>query len=1031
MSSEQAAPGPSVFTIPSHVPFVDALAAGVADSHASADDPLALARVMILLPTRRACRALQDAFLRHSGGRALLLPRMVPLGDVDEDALQFDSLALQTPDTEREIPPAIGDMRRRLLLARLVQESAAQTSDRQTGDGQLPIDQAVHLAGELSNLLDQVQTERLGFERLAGLVPEDYAVHWQLTLQFLDVLTGAWPERLAAEGVIDAAARRNLLLAARAANWQHSPPPTPVIAAGSTGSIPATADLLAVVARLPAGAVVLPGLDRDLDGAVWDMAEPSHPQFGLRQLLAHLGVSRGDVGDWPGVPPADERQRARANLISAALRPAPATDNWAGLGRIDAAALAGLTRIDCAGADEEAGAVALIMREVLADRESGRTAALVTPDRGLARRVAGALARWNVVVDDSGGVPLAETPPGVFFRLIVEMMGQAAAPFPLLSALKHPLAAGGLSPGAFRGLVRELEIALLRGPRLAPGLAALAAVARRAAEADNPELTAAADLLDGLVASSEPFAEMLAGPARPVGEIIDAHTRFAEALAASDTLSGAERLWGGDAGESLAAFVTDLADAGHLLGPVPAARYPALLEALFAGRTVRPRYGSHPRLAILGPLEARLQRYDVMILGGLNEGTWPPEIAADPWMSRPMRADFGLPQPERRTGLSAHDFTQALGAGEVYLTRSRRVDGSPTVPARWLTRLDFAAQALGLEPEEMMARGDKWLAWHRGLALVPPEGAPDTIPMAAISDRGRPRPTPPAAARPRRLSVTEIETWMRDPYAIYARHILKLRALAPLDQAPDAADYGSRIHRVLDRFLSQCPPGPLPEDALAQLVATGAEMLAPIRALPAVWTFWWPRFQRIAAWFIETETARRATVAATHTEVVGSLLLAGPQGPFELVARADRIDRLTDGTLTIIDFKTGAIPGGAEVVAGFAPQLPLEAAIAAAGGFEQVPLGPVGGLEYWRLSGGRIVGAVSSVGGDNPDALAQQARAGLTQLIETFDDPATPYESRPRANWAPRYSDYEHLARVKEWSAPGADGGEGGGGDGA
>ena len=1016
MRSEQTATvAPSIFSIPSHVPFVDALAAGIAARYASNDDPLALARVLVLLPTRRACRALQEAFLRHSAGHALLLPRMVPVGDVDEDALQFDLLALQSSDTEREIPPAIGEMRRRLMLARLVQESAAQT-----GDGQLPIDQAVRLAAELAALLDQVQTERLDFERLSGLVPEDYAVHWQLTLQFLDVLTGAWPARLAGEGVIDAAERRNLLMAARAAHWQRNPPPTPVIAAGSTGSIPATADLLAVVAHLPAGAVVLPGLDRDLDNDIWDMLEPSHAQFGLRHLLARLGVTRDDVADWPDLPPADGCQRARAQLISAALRPAPATDSWAAVGQIDAAALAGLARIDCADADEEAGVIALIMREVLTDREQGRTAALVTPDRDLARRVAAALARWDVVVDDSGGVPLAETPPGVFFRLIVDLIGQAAAPFPLLSALKHPLAAGGLSPGGFRGLVRALEIAVLRGPRRAPGLVELASAARRAAEADAPELSAAADMLDALAASAQPFADTLAGPARPIGEIVEAHARFAEALAASDSLSGAERMWSGDAGEALAGFVTELVEAGTVLGPVSAARYPALLEALFAGRTVRPRYGSHPRLAILGPLEARLQRYDVMILGGLNEGTWPPALAADPWMSRPMRADFGLPQPERRTGLSAHDFTQAMGAGEVYMTRARRVDGSPTVPARWLTRLDFAAQPLGLDPDAMRLPGEKWLAWHRNLALTHREG--NALP--ATADRGRPRPTPPVSARPRRLSVTEIETWMRDPYAIYARHVLGLRALAPLDQAPDAADYGSRIHAVLDRFLGQCSAGPLPHDALARLIATGAEMLAPIRALPAVWTFWWPRFQRIAAWFIETETARRATVAQTHTEMVGRLVLAGPQGPFELVARADRIDRLNDGTLAIIDFKTGAVPGAAEVVAGFAPQLPLEAAMAAAGGFEGLLPGPVGDLAYWRLSGGRIVGAVSSVGGDDPDALAQQAKAGLAKLIETFDDPATPYESRPRANWAPRYSDYEHLARVKEWSAPGADGGD-------
>ena len=1034
MRSEPGETSPSVFNIPAHTPFVDALAAGIANNYARTDDPLTLARVLVLLPTRRACRALQDAFLRHSGGHALLLPRMVPLGDVDEEALQFDLLAMRSPDgasdTDSEIPPAIGDMRRRLLLARLVQESAAQTDnggasderadDDKTSVGQLPIDQAVHLAAELSNLLDQVQTERLDFAQLAGLVPEDYAVHWQLTLKFLGVLTDAWPQRLAADGVIDAAERRNLLMAARAENWQRHPPATPVITAGSTGSIPATADLLAVVARLPAGAVVLPGLDRGLDSEIWDLLEPSHAQFGLRHLLGRLGVSREDVDDWPGIAPADDRQRARATLIGAALRPAPATDRWAEIGHIDDAALAGLTRIDCTGADEEAGVIALIMRQTLTDRDHGRTAALVTPDRGLARRVAGALARWDINVDDSGGVPLGETPPGVFFRLIVELIDQAAAPFPLLSALKHPLAAGGLAPGAFRGLVRALEIAVLRGPRLAPGLSTLAAEARRAAEVDDLELAAAVDMLDTLVVNAQAFADRLAGPARPVGEIVAAHARFAEALAASDTLSGAERLWAGDAGESLAAFVTELADSGHLLGAVAAARYPALLDALLAGRTVRPRFGSHPRLAILGPLEARLQHYDVMILGGLNEDTWPPALAADPWMSRPMRADFGLPQPERRTGLSAHDFTQALAGSEVYLTRSNRVDGSPTVPARWLTRLEFAAHPLGLDPNEMVARGDKWLAWHRELALTQPAGEP----LPAITDRGRPRPKPPVAARPRRLSVTEIETWMRDPYAIYARHILGLRGLPPLDQAPDAADYGSRIHAVLDRFLDQCPAGPLPEDALDRLLATGAEMLAPIRALPAVWTFWWPRFQRIAAWFIDTEAARRATIAATYSEVGGKLVLDTKQGPFELVARADRIDRLTDGSLAIIDFKTGAVPGASEVVAGFAPQLPLEAAMAAAGGFDGVAPAPVGDLAYWRLSGGRVIGAVSSVGGDAPDELARQAQAGLARLIETFDDPATAYESRPRANWAPRYSDYEHLARVKEWSAPGADGGD-------
>lgn len=1000
-----------VFTVPPGTPFVDAVAAGIRDR--VGDDPMALAAATVLLPTRRACRSLREAFLRANGGAPTLLPRLRPVGDVDADELAVANAGWEgAADSVLAVPPAIPALRRRLLLSQLVLE----LDRKRAGGGAMVAEQALFLATELAAFLDQMQIEEISVAALDGIVPDSLAGHWQDTLVFLRIVTEEWPKVLAGHGALDPAERRRRLLDLQVDLWRRAPPATPVIAAGSTGSVPATARLLAAVAALPAGAVILPGLDRDLPDAAWDGLPSTHPQSSMRDLLRRIGVARDKVGDWPapGVRAGDPR---RARLLNHSLRPQAM---WSGDEQPWVAdATRDLYAMTSAGSEQEARAIALALREALEQPE--RTAALVTPDRGLARRVAGALARWNVAVDDSGGVPLAETPPGVFFRLIVEMVGQDAAPFPLLSALKHPLAAGGLAPGAFRGLVRALEIACLRGPRQAPGLAALAAATRRVAEADNPELTAAADLLDALVAGAARFAEILAGPARPVGEIVDAHARFAEALAASDTQTGSERLWGGDAGESLAGFVTELVDAGHLLGPVSAARYPALLEALFAGRTVRPRYGSHPRLAILGPLEARLQRYDVMILGGLNEGTWPPEVSADPWMSRPMRADFGLPQPERRIGLSAHDFTQALGADAVYLTRSLRVEGSPTVPARWLTRLDFAAQALGLEPKEMIVRGDKWLTWHRSLAQLEGTAA------QAVSDRGRPRPTPPVVARPRKLSVTEIETWMRDPYAIYARHILKLRALPPLDQAPDAADYGSRIHRVLDRFLSQCPPGPLPDDALAQLLATGAEMLAPIRALPAVWTFWWPRFQRIAEWFIETETARRVGVTETHTEVVGKLQLTGPQGPFELIARADRVDRLSDGRLAIIDFKTGAVPGAVEVVAGFAPQLPLEAAIAAAGGFEQVPPGQVGDLEYWRLSGGRVVGAVSSVGGDNPDELAERARAGLSHLIEIFDDPTTPYESRPRANWAPRYSDYEHLARVKEWSAPGADGGDGDG----
>jgi ATP-dependent helicase/nuclease subunit B len=423
-----------------------------------------------------------------------------------------------------------------------------------------------------------------------------------------------------------------------------------------------------------------------------------------------------------------------------------------------------------------------------------------------------------------------------------------------------------------------------------------------------------------------------------------------------------------------------------------------------SGVVVRPRYGGHPRLAIWGPLEARLQHADLLILGGLNEGTWPPEPAVDPWLSRPMRRDFGLPPPERRIGLAAHDFAQALGAPEVVLTRSLRVEGTPMVPSRWLQRLDGLLDSVGLG--DALQRVALPLAWQAML------DRPD-----AIRPASPPAPRPPVHARPRRLSATQVETWMRDPYAIYARHVLRLRRLDPLDADPGAADRGNFIHRALEEFVA-AHPGALPADALDRLLDCGREAFGPALDRPSVWAFWWPRFERIARWFIERERERRGALAASFTERRGELQLPGPAGAFLLTATADRIDAFGDGGLAIIDYKTGQLPKASDVQLGFSPQLPLEAAIAASGGFSGVPDGAVAELAYWRLSGGNPPGEITAIRADAA-ALAAEAKAGLERLIAAFDDRGTAYESRPRADSAPRFSDYDHLARVREWSAIG------------
>jgi ATP-dependent helicase/nuclease subunit B len=988
----------NIFTIPPTLPFADTLAAGLLARAGGAAE--ALARMTVLLPTRRACRALREAFLRQSGGRPLLLPRLHPIGDVDEEELVLTAGEYEAGDGFAEIPPAISSLCRRLLLAELIRKF-----EERRGSDVTP-DQAAWLAADLARLLDEMQTERREAAGLAALVPDRFAEHWQHTLTFLGIVTEQWPKILAAEGALDPAAHRNRLLEAQAAAWRAKPPAAPVIAAGSTGSIPATADLIATIAGLPQGMIVLPGLDTVLDDAAWADVEkaPSHPQHGLARLLARLGIARKDVEPWKtgddagGDAVTAALAAARLKLLSAALRPAEAPARRPGEGlsaeTVSRAFAEHVSYLECANPREEAAAIALALREAL--EIPGKTAALVTPDRDLARRVAAAMRRWNVEIDDSAGVPLAATPPMTFLRLVLDAAGESFAPVPLLAMLKHPLAAAGRAPGAFRARVRALEKAALRGARPEAGLDGLRDVA-----------ASHAVLVDGLAYRLQPLTAALAAERLPIETLLRAHVEATESLAADEGGDGAARLWAGEAGEAAARFLDELVSALRDSAPIRPREYPELFEALLAGAVVRPRYGTHPRLAILGPLEARLQRFDLMVLGSLNEGSWPAAIAPDPWMSRPMRQDFGLPLGERRIGLSAHDFAQAAMAPRVLLTRSLRQGGQPTRPSRWLLRIEAELDGLGLFEKESPYKLASWRSTdYQALARA--------LDAAPLRPAKRPAPCPPVEARPRKMSVTQVELWRRDPYAVYARDILGLRPLEPLDADPSAAELGTALHDALAAFIERIGGGAVPDDAIAQLVADGDAALKQLLERPGVWAFWRPRIARIARWFAGAETARRlAGTRPLATEIEGALEFAAPSGPFTLHGRADRLDRHADGTLAIIDYKTGALPQTIEIELGFAPQLALEAVLAEAGRFNG-HTGTVGALEYWRLAG-RDGGEIKPIDGRAVRALIDAAREGFAALVEAYDRPTKRYPASPRPARAARFNDYIQLARTQEW----------------
>ncbi len=988
---------PVVFNIPAGHSFADSLARGILERTSA--DPLQLADYTVLLPTRRACRTLRDAFLRLSGGDALLLPSLRPLGDVDADEVALLLAGGEDADDALAIPPAVSKLERQLLLAETIRRVWPEQS----------FDQAAALALDLGRFLDEVQTERLGFDGLANLVPEEFAGHWQKTLAFLKILTEHWPQVLAERGVIDHAARRNLLLAAQMRAWEKHPPQKPVIAAGSTGTVPASADLLALVARLPQGMLVLPGLDQQMADADWDLISAEHPQYNMKRLLERVGAARSEAQPWV-LKKSPVINHDRVRLLSEALRPAETTENWRQLTHADigGAALQGFTRIDCDTPQEEADVIAVIMRESL--ETPGKTCALITPDRRLARRVALSLKRWGINVDDSGGQPLTELAVGTWLSLTAEMAEAALAPVTLLAFLKHPFMAAALPQSELRGMTYKLDALALRGPRPSSGFAGLrTAISLLKHDRDRTSLLR---LVDHLEPRMRDFVTLMSsGEEQPFQILLKAHIQMAESLAETTEQSGAARLWRGEAGEAAATFLDNLLKASGEVPPLLPAHYMSLLSTLLKGQTVRPLYGVHTRLDIFGQIEARLYCADKVILGGLNEGTWPALPAHDPWMSRQMRARFGLPAPEKGISLAAHDFVQAGAAPDVVLTRARKVDGTPTVPARWLLRLETVLKAVGLE-------------WPATAALQYRHWATQMDAPAEIKPVARPAPCPPVAERPRELSVTRIESWMRDPYQIYAKYVLKLNALDPLDADPGGAERGTFIHAALEKFV-RAYPDKLPEDAEAQLIALGRASLADLRIPEEVEAFWWPRFEKIVDEFVRQERIWRQGAQPHLTEVTGKWSFEAPAGGFTLSGKADRIDKLNGGDYAIIDYKSGFTPENSEVKSGLAPQLPLEALILAKGGFDKIPDGVAGELVYWKVTGSGqkpVEQKTIAPKGYSIEQLVEDAEAGLKELVARFDDPATPYLSQPRAEAKPRFSDYDYLARVREWGTRGDDG---------
>ncbi len=967
------APGaPKLWTIPPGEAFLDRLADTLAGRFDLRNDPAALADALIYVPNRRSARALAFALYRAAGGGAILPPEIRALGDLESD----------DPPTGAEealagLGPALSPGRRLGALARLV---AAYYNAQGLA---LPPAGAIAAARELSGLLDQAALAGgVDWSRLATLVSEtDLAVHWRRSVDFLAIVAEAWPAWLDEEGASEPFERRLEVAEAVAEHWRAHPPETPIIIAGSTGATPASRALMQAALGSPTGLVVLPGLDTDPD-TDWTAiaAAPDHPQHALGAALATLGAKPPEAAMWPGAG-ALAGVEARRRLIHEALAPADATADW--LTRLSAiaaprppaefalAAFEGLSLIEAADEAEEARCAAVLLRETL--ETPGRTAALVTPDAGLARRVAALMRRWGVEITPSAGTPLPRTAAGSFLLLALDWALDPGDPAALCAVLKHPLCA------ADAAAVSELERGRLRGPRRWGGLAGVL---------DGPFKPSpiVRELATWLRRAWTAFEAAKATP-------VDAWAGLAETLA-----GGEDALWFGPDGAAAARWLETLSDVENQIGPLDLEGLRDVAAALATGETVASGEAGHPRLAIWGPLEARLQRADRIILAGLNEGVWPAIPSADGFLPRRFRPDLGLAAPEARLGLAAHDFAQLACAPDVVMLHAARRDDAPAIASRWIWRLKTLAEgALGRPAAAAaLAPGPETdpRPWAR--SLLKADQTRD--PKAAV-----PSPRPPVAARPKRLSVTRIDALQRDPYAVYARDILKLQPLDPLNAPVTPAHLGTAIHAALEGFETVAETGldGLVDLLERHLIAAGEprETVAGRRAV----------LRRTAAGYLAWRAARRPETL--FLEVGGALDIEIAGAPFRLIAKADRIEA-TKGGLAVIDFKTGAPPTRKQIDAGLEQQMPLQGLIARAGGFDGVRAGGAE-LIYIAFRGACDIRPVA--GPEEAAALADAAEAGLKTLLTGYANPAQPYYSKPIAQFEKAWDDYDRLARRLEW----------------
>jgi ATP-dependent helicase/nuclease subunit B len=723
----------------------------------------------------------------------------------------------------------------------------------------------------------------------------------------------------------------------------------------------------------------------------------------MKHLIEELGANRLQIEK------LGAQDSSKEFLQAELLRPTATAEQWnQTLPKNDQLLRAATQSVRLVEARErhlEARSIALIMRGTL-ETSSNKTVALVTPDRDLAARVKNELTRWGISIDDSAGQPLAKFGIAAACHALGQAVLHNFDAASLFDFLKHPDVSIQSLKDDKEFVLKNMEIAVLRNGGLSEGLAGIShALSRAKAAKEKGERLhpLVAVLTEASWTDMQNFVRFLLEVLSPLQE--KNISPFSSCLAKFMAILNRMCPVRDDTKPEDIAFAEVenqlLIDSGYF---PDCDMHGFLVNLLHVLETApyRPPLKTHPRLSILGTLEARLLPADVIVLGGLNEGVWPAEPDPGPWLNRPMRKILNLAQPEREIGLAAHDFAQGLGYPEVYLTWSKRISGTPKNPSRWILRLKNLFKAAGL-PDDLCEDG----SWAQHAEFL------DEAVMLPVN---KPKANPPVEARPIRFSVTEVETLLRDPYGVYAKRILGLDPLESLANKSDARLRGILFHAAIADWTShKLDQSGL--NSLQLLQEAGRKAMLPLMGDPEVAAFWMPAFGRMAIWLADADHQLRENVVRFFSEVAGKITFNVGSTPHVLTARADRIDILSNDVARIIDYKTGEIPTPQQVKSGFSPQLLLEAAILKSGGFKDIPPITTGELVYVKLSAGRVPGELVPITfkQNSVDEKAMSQLDGLKGHLANYQSVETAYVPRRAPKAEMQVMSYDHLSRFAEW----------------